>query len=92
MALLKSGNEAPVSRRLRPERWNCRALLDIDWRIMKIANFMDVPARQLFACGINAVGIREVVYKLFLGSKSDYGGKMDQIGRVGKTRISTLLV
>jgi len=40
---------------------------------------------------INAVGIREVVYKLFLGSKSDYGGKMDQIGRVGKTRISTFI-
>lgn len=24
--------------------------LDIDWRIMKIVNLMDVPARQLFAC------------------------------------------
>jgi len=59
---------------------------------MKIANFMDVPARQVcLFCGINAAGIREVVYKLFLGSKSDYGGKMDQIGRVGKTRISTFI-
>jgi len=52
---------------------------------------MDVPARQLFACFAESMLLELVVYKLFLGSKSDYGGKMDQIGRVGKTRISTFI-
>ena len=58
--------------------------LDIDWRIMKIVNFMEVPARQLFACFAESMLLEfEKLYTNFSWGRNQITvEKMDQIGQV----------
>ena len=58
--------------------------LDIDWQIMKIVNFMDVPARQLFACFAESMLLEfEKLYTNFSWGRNQITvEKMDQIGQV----------
>ena len=58
--------------------------LDIDWQIMKIVNFMDVPARQLFACFAESMLLEfEKLYTNFSWGRNQITvEKMDQIGLV----------
>jgi fatty aldehyde-generating acyl-ACP reductase len=57
--------------------------LDIDWRIMNIANFMDVPARQLFACFAESMLLEfEKLYTNFSWGRNQITvAKMEQIGQ-----------
>lgn len=57
--------------------------LDIDWKIMQIVNFMDVPARQLFACFAESMLLEfEKVYTNFSWGRNQITvAKMDQIGQ-----------
>lgn len=58
--------------------------LDIDWRIMKIANFMEAPARQLFACFAESMLLEfEKLYTNFSWGRNQITvEKMEQIGKV----------
>ena len=58
--------------------------LDIDWRIMQIVNFMDVPTRQLFACFAESMLLEfEKLYTNFSWGRNQITvEKMDQIGQV----------
>jgi len=57
--------------------------LDIDWRIMKIANFMEAPARQLFACFAESMLLEfEKLYTNFSWGRNQITvEKMDHIGK-----------
>lgn len=57
--------------------------LDIDWRIMEIVNFMDVPARQLFACFAESMLLEfEKLYTNFSWGRNQITvEKMDRIGK-----------
>lgn len=58
--------------------------LDIDWRIMRIANFMEVPARQLFACFAESMLLEfEKWHTNFSWGRNQITvEKMEQIGEV----------
>jgi fatty aldehyde-generating acyl-ACP reductase len=60
--------------------------LDIDWRIMKIANFMEVPGRQLFACFAESMLLEfEKLYTNFSWGRNQITvAKMEQMGQVSK--------
>ena len=60
--------------------------LDIDWRIMKIANFMEVPGRQLFACFAESMLLEfEKLYTNFSWGRNQITvAKMEQIGQVSQ--------
>lgn len=60
--------------------------LDIDWRIMKIANFMEVPGRQLFACFAESMLLEfEKIYTNFSWGRNQITvAKMEQIGQVSQ--------
>lgn len=58
--------------------------LDIDWQIMKIVNFMDVPGRQLFACFAESMLLEfEKWHTNFSWGRNQITvEKMEQIGNV----------
>lgn len=60
--------------------------LDIEWQIMRIVNFMEVPARQLFACFAESMLLEfEKLYTNFSWGRNQITvAKMDQIGQVSK--------
>lgn len=69
--------------------------LDIDWQIMKIANFMDVPGRQLFACFAESMLLEfEKLYTNFSWGRNQITvEKMELIGHVSvKHGFKPLLV
>lgn len=58
--------------------------LDIDWQIMKIVNFMEVPKRQLFACFAESMLLEfEKLHTNFSWGRNQITvAKMEQIGQV----------
>ncbi len=60
--------------------------LDIDWQIMKIVNFMEVPGRQLFACFAESMLLEfEKLHTNFSWGRNQITvAKMEQIGQVSQ--------
>ena len=60
--------------------------LEIEWRIMKIANFMEVPGRQLFACFAESMLLEfEKLYTNFSWGRNQITvAKMEQIGQASR--------